>query len=936
MKRCLLLLSLLATLGLLAAAFAAPAPVDYRREIRPILAANCLGCHGADEHKRSANLRLDEPNAAVVPGDILASKLVQRVQSGTMPPKESGHTLTPAQKQLLMRWIGQGAKYEGHWAFVAPASLPPAPSLPLRPNFVGGKGGGEPTPLTPPLFVPRNEGFKRREGAGGRNAGRDANIDSWIAARLAKEKLTLSPEADRWTLARRVALDLTGLPPSPKDAEAFVNDKAPNAYEKFVDSQLASPHFGEKWARVWLDLGRYADSAGYGSDPLRPNLWPWRDWLIAAFNNNKPFDQFTLEMLAGDLLPGATDDQKIATAFHRNTMTNTEGGTDDEEFRMAAVKDRTIVTMQAWMGLTFQCAQCHTHKFDPISKTDFYRTMAIFNQTEDNDRGDEFPTLPVLTAAQREKKQALEKELAELERQRAAEPVGKAPSARFVRVTLPGTAFLMLAEVQALSGSENVARKGKASQSSTDFGGEAARALDGNTSGKFPDNTVTHTKQEKDPWWEVDLGATYPLQSVVVWPRTDAHPGMLANLRVTLYDENRKVVGEQGIPGAILTAKTALLTDSPTAQKLAQKQAELAALKPIALPVLRELPEAKRRVTHALTLANFLQPEEVVTPAGPARFAPPAPKEGGAWNRLSLAKWLVSRENPLTARVQVNRFWAQLFGVGLVETEEDFGTQGALPTHPELLDSLALDFQRDWNVKRLLKTIVMSRTYRQSSKLTPERLARDPKARLLSRYPRRRLDAEGIRDQALLVSGLLSHKLGGPSVYPPQPDGLWKAAFNGERSYPTSTGEDRYRRGLYTFWRRTVPYPSMQTFDAPSREFCTVRRLPTNTPLQALVTLNDPAYLEMAVGLAKRLQTEGGTTPAERARQGLRLALCRPANEAQVAPLVALFESEKAHYVAHPMEAKKLTGTEKEDPELAAWTVVANVLLNLDGVLTKG
>jgi hypothetical protein len=341
---------------------------------------------------------------------------------------------------------------------------------------------------------------------------------------------------------------------------------------------------------------------------------------------------------------------------------------------------------------------------------------------------------------------------------------------------------------------------------------------------------------------------------------------------------------------------------------------------------MRELPEAKRRVSHALTLANYLQPEEVVAPAGPGAFV-----KKPLTNRLELAKWLVARENPLTARVQVNRFWAQLFGTGLVETEEDFGTQGASPTHPELLDYLALDFQRDWNVKRFLKSMVMSRTYRQSSKVTPEKLARDPKVRLLSRYPRRRLDAEGIRDQALLVSGLLSPKLGGPSVYPPQPDGLWKAAFNGERSYPTSTGEDRYRRGLYTFWRRTVPYPSMQTFDAPSREFCTVRRIPTNTPLQALVTLNDPAYLEMAVGLAKRLD---GKTPAEKARHGLRLALCRPARDSQIPPLVALFESEKVHYAANLMEAKKLTGT--EDAELAAWTVVANVLLNLDGVLTKG
>jgi len=881
-------LALFLSMGLLGAALAAPEKLDYRRDIRPILAANCLNCHGQDEHKRSANLRLDQPNRAVVPGDILASKLIERIRRPAgdalkMPPKETGHTLTAPQVALLSRWVGEGAPYEGHWAFMAPRY----------------RGGG-------------------------------AQIDSLISARLAKVGLALSPEADRWTLARRVSLDLTGLPPSLADAEAFVKDTAPNAYERYVDKLLASPHFGERWARVWLDLGRYADSAGYGSDPLRPNLWPWRDWLINVFNQNKPFDQFTVELLAGDLLPSATDDQKIATAFHRNTMTNTEGGTDDEEFRLAAVKDRTIVTMQSWMGLTVQCAQCHTHKFDPISKTEFYQLMAIFNQTEDNDQPDERPTLPVMSSLDRAKRATLEAQVKQLEAERASEPPGKAPVARYVRVTQPGAdVFLMLAEVQVRSRGENIARKGKASQSTTDFGGSAERAIDGNTSGLFPENSVTHTAQQANPWWEVDLGSAQPIDDITLWPRTDAHVGRFKDSHITLYDAEHKPLADQVVPGALTAARTVALTESPAARKLAAVQAELSAIKTVNLPVLKELPSDKRRISRSLTLANFLLPEEPVQPGAPTAFTKRA-----IGTRLDLARWLVSKENPLTARVQANRFWAQLFGVGLVETEEDFGTQGALPSHPELLDALALDFQKDWNVKRFLKSLVLSRTYRQSSKATPDRLAKDPRNRLLSRYPRRRLDAEGIRDQALMVSGLLSHKLGGPSVFPPQPDGLWKAAFNGERSYPTSQGEDRYRRGLYTFWRRTVPYPSMQTFDAPSREFCTIRRLPTNTPLQALVTLNDPAYLELAVGLAKRLIAEGGKTSAERAAYGLRLALCRPTDSARVAPLVALVDSEKAHYAAHPMEAKKLTGS--EDPELAAWTVAANVLLNLDGALTKG
>jgi hypothetical protein len=750
--------------------------LDYRRDIRPILAANCFPCHGQDEKKRQAGLRLDVPEAAygksaeghtaVVPGKPQSSALYMRITAKTalkMPPEKSGKRLTGEEIAVLTRWIAGGARYAPHWAFQKPRR-------PVAPNV-------------------KNARWTR-------NA-----IDFFILARLEREGLAPSPEADRYTLIRRLSLDLIGLPPTPQEGDAFAADRSPDAYEKLVDRLLASPRFGEKWARMWLDVARYADSAGYGSDPLRPNLWPYRDWVIHAFNTDLPYDRFLIEQIAGDLLPNPTQEQKVATAFHRNTMTNTEGGTDREEFRTAAVKDRSITTAQAVMGLTLGCAQCHSHKFDPITNREFYRFMAFFNQTEDNDQPDERPTMPLLSEAQQNRMAALKAEIATLEKTPPATPEAKA--------------------------------------------------------------------------------------------------------------------------------------------EMEKKRKALAEIKPTNLPVMKELPTEKRRPSHVLVLGNFLLKAEPVEPGVPAAFHKmPA---GAPMNRLGLAQWLVSRDNPLTARVAVNRLWAQLFGTGIVETEEDFGQQGALPSHPELLDWLAVEFMdRGWDIKGLLKLIVTSATYRQSSRVDPIVWERDPRNRLLSRYPRRRLAAENVRDQALALSGLLSDKIGGPSVFPPQPSGLWQAAFNGERNYPTSTGEDRYRRGLYTFWRRTVPPPSLATFDAPSREICTLRRIHTNTPLQALVTLNDPAYVEMAQAMGRRIVKEGGATVDSRIRYGLRLALSRPPRDAQTAPLRTLYAQEVARYRSDPEAARKLA-TDPLGPlpagmdpaEMAAWTVLSNVLLNLDSVLTN-
>ena len=1127
---------------------AAPAndTVDFNSQVRPIISAKCFHCHGPDEGSRKAKLRLDLREEAIrerdgiipiKPGDEKNSEVIRRITAGEdsddlMPPIKAGHPLTPAEIEVLKKWVRQGAPYAPHWSFVKPSR-----------------------PATPKVS---------------RSSWPKSPIDNFILAKLDANNLKPSPPADRYALIRRLSLDLVGLPPTPVEVDAFVKDKSPNAYEKLVERLLASPAYGEKWARMWLDIARYADSYGYGQDSLRQNNpWPYRDWVIKAFNRNVPFDQFTLEQLAGDLLENPSEEQLIATAFHRNTMTNVEGGTDDEEWRVAAVKDRANVTAQAWMGLTMGCAQCHTHKFDPISQKEYYQFYAFFNQTEDNDQADERPTFALFTSDQRKRMGELKEQIAVLEgkisknnpdlaREFAAwekaahandwRPVdlkehksarratfrklddgslltdtnaadkdtytlkfdstltnatalrlevlpddslpGRGPGhgtkgnfvlndlqfsmkaaagpprARFVRIELPGDSrFLSLAEVQVFSDEENIATKGKASQSSVDFDGPAEFAIDGNTSGDFEKKSTTHTQQENSPWWEVDLGAEQAIESVVVWNRTDGGVGSrLANFRLIALDDTRKPVwtnvvatapktsvklsahertitlkrvtatyeqkdfeasiiaggnddikrgwavgGGQGkphvavfefseplppgeatvrlyhrfgkqhslgrfrfsltdvrMPVAVperLKPALAVAADKRSApqqeelslwfQQFASATAEIRAqieplqkklddIKALQVPIMRDFVADKQRVTRLLNKGNFLDPGDEVFAAIPASFS--SWPSGAPTNRLGLAKWLMSDGNPLTARVTANRFWAQIFGTGLVETEEDFGTQGSLPTHPELLDWLALELRDNgWNVKAFLKTIVMSATYQQSSRITPESLAKDPLNRLLSRAPRRRLEAEVIRDQAMAFGGLLSPKIDGPSVYPPQPDGLWRVAFDGKRDYPTSMGEDRYRRGLYTVWRRTIPYPSMATFDAPSRETCTFRRLPTNTPLQAYVTLNDPVFVEVAQALGRRMVREGGETVEERIRFGLKLVLSRPSEKAQVDALKKLFESELAHYRTDEKDAMKLATeplgklpTGLSAAEAAAWTVVANVLLNLDGVLMKG
>jgi Protein of unknown function (DUF1553)/Protein of unknown function (DUF1549)/Planctomycete cytochrome C len=765
--------------------------VDFNRDIRPILSKNCFACHGQDSARRAGKVRLDRRESAVqkrkhgvaiVPGRPTQSDLLRRVratdEAERMPPTESGNHLTGGQITLLERWIEEGAPYAEHWSFVKPTRWP--------------------LPVVKDATWPQNP------------------IDHFVLARLEKAGLKPSPPADRFASLRRLSLDLRGLPPTHEEISAFASDPSPDAYERAVDKMLADPAYGERWARVWLDLARYADSAGYGSDPLR-TIWRYRDWAIDAFNRNLPYDQFLIEQLAGDLLPNPTIEQKMATAFHRNTMTNTEGGTDREEFRVAAVKDRVDTTLQIAMGLTMGCAKCHDHKYDPITQKDYYRFYAFFNQSADADRPDEAPVIPVPSPEVAKKNHEIDVKIGGVER------------------SLISASFVVSLVVE-----------------------------------RFP---------------------VLPAKALIAF-------GEIKRL-----NQSRPAI--------------------PT------------------LPVMVELPAGKQRETRVMVKGSFLSLGDRVEAGVPAAFHP-LPERAPA-SRLGVALWLVDRNNPLTARVAVNRLWAQLFGVGLVETEEDFGTQGELPTHPELLDWLATEYVRlGWDTRALLRLIVTSATYRQSAKVTPDRLAKDPRNRLLSRGSRFRLDAEMIRDQALALSGLLSPKMHGPSVFPPQPPGLWQAAFNGQRTWATSQGDDRHRRGLYTFWRRTVPYPSIATFDAPSREVCVVRRIRTNTPLQAFVTLNDPVYVETAQALARRIVREGGCSDEARACFGLGLCLARPPTQDEVRQLTALLDTERAHYRANARGASEIV-TDPIGPlpagvdavELAAWTIAANVLLNLDGVLTK-
>ncbi len=777
--------------SLAAVARGAEPAIDFGRDIQPILAQRCYDCHGLESPRAGLHLTSRRQALAggrsglpaLVPGSAEQSELYQRIRSPhadeAMPPK--GDRVPEAEITLLRRWIDAGAEWpEGlrHWAYVAPVRPPVPPET--------------------------------RPGAGHVNP-----IDAFVSARRAAAGLPPAPDAGRAAWLRRVSFDLIGLPPTLAELDAFLADRAPDAYERVVDRLLASPHYGERWARPWLDLARYADSHGFQRDDLRES-WPFRDWVVRAMNADLPFDQFTIQQIAGDLLPGAdpqaNPDPFIATGFHRAAPTNVEAGTDQEEGRINQVFDRVNTTGTVWLGSTLECAQCHDHKYDPFTQRDYYRFFAFFNQTEQEtafatakataNLAFTGPFLPLPDAATEARRAAGEERLRQLDAEIAA-------------LAAPGRA------------------EGPRSP-------EAAPAA--------PDSRLA----------------------------------ALRKARLKASQELARIEGPRTL-------------------------------------VMREV--AEPRMTSVLKRGSFLDPGERVEPGTPEVLPALAPATGRP-NRLDLARWLVARDNPLVARVTVNRWWQEFFGTGLVRTPEDFGIKGEPPTHPELLDWLAVEFMEGgWSMKRIHRLIALSATYRQSSRVTPELLARDAENRLLARGPRFRLEAEAVRDQALAVAGLLSPKLGGPPVRPYQPPGLWEAKVGGDRvTYEVSVGEDAHRRGLYTVWKRASPYPSFLNFDAATRAACTVRRSRSNTPLQALTLLNDPVYVEAAAALAARLVREPPAADvAARVRHGFRLCVSREPSPAEAAVLAALHARQLA---AH-------------GDEQVAWQAVASALLNLDETITK-
>ena len=973
-SRSVLILSMLA--GWVAAlnlTAAAAGPLSFTRDIRPLLAKHCFACHGFDADARQADLRLDErPHAidggAIEPGNPEQSKLVVRIESDdpdlVMPPADSGHLLSEIEITQLKNWIAQGAAYEKHWSFIPPVKTDPPPSA--------SDWSSHP-------------------------------IDRFVLRRLEAIGLKPNPDADRLRLIRRLSLDLTGLPPSIEQADAFAVDQSPDAYETVVDSLLNSDAFGEHWARMWLDLARYADTKGYEKDRPR-SIWRYRDWVIEALNRDLPYDQFTIEQLAGDLLPNPSPSQLLATAFHRNTMENDEGGTDDEEFRVAAVKDRVDTTIQVWMGLTMGCAKCHSHKYDPISQQDYYQLYAFFNQTEDADR--QQPVMATPTLKQREQLQTLQRDVKSLQQRMNHQPRGYDSAWLNWRTEQKDRPLWTPLRKSLFESKHNVKLEQDPSGTFT-VDGELPEKDTWILTVDLPSEQVlTALRIETDPkpsggkWKDKNVAlreltveliapGQEPVKLELLRPRADfSQPGWevakvidgksdagwafsphadkphcaifdFANpikplpgrqLRLTLEQEYGQGLLLQTFRISASSYSTQWLTAEPGPsaelesvfrrhvfpetmsiyKQLVAKRGELKDVRKAipSTPIMRELNPSKRRETRIHHRGNFLDLGEIVDGHVPSAFG----KLADDWprNRLGVARWLMDADNPLTSRVAVNRVWAQLFGIGLVETEEDFGTQGTLPSHPELLDWLAVDFrQNGWSLKNLLKTVVMSRTYRQSSVITDQHLKTDPRNRLISRGPRFRLSAEMVRDQALAASGLLTRKIGGPSVMPPQPTGIWKSTYSGEK-WKNAIGADRYRRALYTYRKRTSPYPAMITFDSVSGEVCQIRRVRTNTPLQALVTLNDTAFVEAAGALAMRME-KSAELVRERIAHGFRYVLIRPADPAELDRLVKLYESLNDE-LADGNQLLTSAGRDSGDARLVA---VANVLLNLDEALMK-
>ncbi len=1042
-------IALLSTVACCASAQSAELPLQYNRDIHPILLENCFSCHGADSASRQADLRLDRREVAVdkkaiKPGDPDASEMIRRILSDDadeqMPPPVTKKKLTSAEKQTLARWIKEGANYEPHWSLIAPVRSP----------------------------VPKigNSWWVRNP------------IDSFVAARLEEAGLAPAPEADRRTLCRRVSLDLTGLPPKPELVEEFANDNDSDAYEHLVDKLLSSPKWGEHRGRYWLDAARYADTHGIHFDNYR-EMWSYRDWVIKAFNANMPFDEFTIENLAGDLLPNATLDQRLGSGFNRCNITTNEGGAIPEEYAVLYTRDRVETTSKVWMGLTAGCAVCHDHKFDPLSQKEFYQLAAFFNNTTQSPMdGNIQNTPPIVTvplAADEKRWSEVAKEIPVAKgvmdaRRNEARPAFDEWLAKAkpedVAAEVPTADLDFLAPLDDDSNTIHYTLLGKPQTAKLPKtvewrpGHVSAKAAYLNQGAVLTDKTVGDYDAKQpfsyaawvklpandasgsvlarmddrrdyrgwDMWVEGRrIGGhfidSWPQNAMKIMTRDQLPADQWVHVAIT-YDGGSKAAGVHifinGQPqptNVIADALTGTLknsvpfkigqrnTTSPMSGATIQdvrvysrqlSESEVASLAKLSLSAVVATPPEKRNeadlnslydwwlttiddsyralsknhetlvreqadiqarstsgyvmqdkpdkaVAYILNRGEYDQRKDEVAPATPAflpSFADDLPR-----NRLGLAKWLLRPENPLTARVTVNRFWSEVFGNGLVKTAGDFGVTGDLPCNQELLDWLAVDFRESgWDIKRLFKMMVMSATYRQSSITTPEKLEKDGENRLLSRGPRFRMDAEMVRDYALSASGLLSEKIGGPSVKPYQPPGVWEAVAmigSNTRDYKQDTGDALYRRSMYTFWKRAAPPASMDVFNAPTREVCTMVRERTNTPLQALVTLNDPQFVEAARHLAQQA-IEARQNTDRRINFIADRLIGRSLHPEELTIVRDTLKKFEAHYNASPDDASKLVtdGESKSDakvpvPQLAAWTMVTNELMNLDEVLNK-
>lgn len=931
----------------------AESPIEFARDVQPIFNQHCVACHGGVKQAADLSFVYEEQALLTVePGAPDDSYLIERVTSDDedfrMPPAEHGPPLSADEIAVLRAWIEQGAEWGPHWAYLAPQRSEP--------------------PELDHADWPRTR------------------LDRFVLGRLESEGLNPSPETSPARWQRRASLDLIGLPPTLEQRSAFLAAVAAEgeaAYRAEVERLLGSNRFGEHWASMWLDQVRYADSKGLGQDGRR-TIWKYRDWVIDAFNDDLPYDQFTIKQIAGDLLPEPTIDDLVATACHRLTQTNEEGGTDDEQFRIEAVIDRVNTTWQVWQGLTFGCTQCHNHPYEPIEHDEYYRFAAFFNNTVDCDLSSDAPTLAVpLDAEQADEAARLDRRIAKAKHEQWEQGAARLQDDalwRPLREMQAASSNDTQVIVESRDGFDEYHTVGTVSQNTAfTFEAPAPAGLKQITAIRFTGLPIDLVQAAADSEWGfvvshvaaelVGAGEEEPRSLELVGVLSD-DPDPLFDPQASLNEKSSRGFGpysrintpRRGAfvlaepvavpPGASIrvtlkfnvfelgafplvarrgrvdVSGDAALVDLWSApgrvaarEEIAELEKARRAIRSVSIPVVRDRPSFLARPTHVFLRGNFLDKGEEVV-AGTPFFLPPAPEQENL-DRLDLARWLVSDENPLTARVQVNRIWGRLFGLGFVETQEDFGSSGEPPAHPALLDDLSARFagEMGWSTKELLREIVLSATYRQSSQATPELLEKDPRNRLYARGPRRRLPAETVRDQALAIAGLLSDKQYGPPVYPPLPQGVWTPFSGGDRWRTPEVGDpDRYRRTIYTYVKRTIPYPVMAAFDAPSREFCSTRRVPSNTPLQALMALNDATFLEAAEALAERMAATDESVD-EQLAHGFLLATCRRPTDRELAELRGLYEATREVVADDPPSGR------------AALVNLATVLLNLDEVL---